>query len=94
MCIKLIEWFNKEFLFMFESNKFKKYKETNTNELSHNIKIIIDEPKISTYNSNLSVKSNESNESNDSNETNETNGLETPSSIGINKYDLYTWDIL
>lgn len=76
MCIKLIEWFNEEFLFMFESNKFKKYKKTNSDELSHNIKIIIDEPKISPYNSN------------------ESNGLETPSSIEINKYDLYTWDIL
>ena len=85
MCIKLIEWFNEEFLFMFESNKFKKYKKTNSDELSHNIKIIIDEPKISPYNSN------------ESNETNETNGLETPSSIELisnDKYDLYTWDIL
>ena len=82
MCIKLIEWFNEEFLFMFESNKFK---ETNSDELSHNIKIIIDEPKISPSDSKISI------------ETNETNGLETPSSIELisnDKYDLYTWDIL
>jgi hypothetical protein len=52
MCIKLIEWFNNDFLFMFETNKFKKCKESNSNELNNNIKIIIDEPKISQSNSN------------------------------------------
>ena len=86
MCINLIEWFNEEFLFMFESNKFKKYKETNTNELSHNIKIIIDEPKISPSDSKISIETNYS-----------ISKVETPSSIELisnDKYDLYTWDIL
>lgn len=84
MCIKLLDWFNNDFLSMFESKQFKEYKETNTEEL-HNIKIIVEEPKISEYNYNILVKSNESTD------------LETPLSIGLisnDKYDLYTWDIL
>ena len=92
MCIKFIEWFNNDFLFMFESKKYKENKEnkdTNYDELHHNIKIIIDEPKISPYNSN-SVKPTESHESNESSD------LEKPLYIGItnDKYDLYTSDIL
>ena len=59
MCTKLLEWFNNEFLFMFESKKFKKNNsESNSNQLHHNIKIIIDEPKISPSNSNTSLKTN------------------------------------
>ena len=79
MCIKLLEWFNNDFLFIFESNTFKncnKYKESNRDKLHHNIKIIIDEPKISPSNSNTSLKTN----------------VSTPSSK--DEYDLYTWDIL
>ena len=52
MCIKLLDWFNNDFLYMFESKQFKEYKETNTEEL-HNIKIIVEEPKISEYNYNI-----------------------------------------
>ena len=86
MCIKLIEWFNEEFLFMFESNKFKKNKETNSHKLSDNIKIIIDEPKISPSESKISIETNYS-----------ISKVEIPSSIELisnDKYDLYTWDIL
>jgi hypothetical protein len=78
MCTKLLEWFNNEFLFMFESKKFKEYKESNTNQLQHNIKIIIEEPKISKSNSNESIPS-----------TPSSIGL-----ISKDEYDLYTWDIL
>lgn len=88
MCTKLLDWFNNEFLFIFESKKFKEYKESNTGELHHNIKIIIEEPKISKSFSNTSVKSNDS-----------ISKVETPSYIvstppSKHEYDLYTWDIL
>jgi hypothetical protein len=97
MCIKLLEWFNNDFLFIFESNTFKncnKYKESNRDKLHHNIKIIIDEPKIS--NLKIPNESNESNESNELNESNEPNESNESINIGIStdKYDLYTWDIL
>ena len=75
MCTKLLDWFNNEFLFMFESKKFKT---SNSEQLHHNIKIIIDEPKISPSNSNESIPS-----------TPSSIGL-----ISKDEYDLYTWDIL
>ena len=75
MCTKLLDWFNNEFLFMFESKKFKT---SNSEQLHHNIKIIIDEPKISPSNSNESIPS-----------TPSSIGL-----ISKDDYDLYTWDIL
>lgn len=92
MCTKLLDWFNNEFLFMFESKKFKKNNsESNSNKLHHNIKIIIDEPKISPSNSNTSLKTNDSIDS--------ISKVETPSYIvstppSKHEYDLYTWDIL
>jgi len=75
MCTKLLDWFNNEFLFMFESKKFKT---SNSEQLHHNIKIIIDEPKISPSNSNESIPS-----------TPSSIGL-----ISKDDYDFYTWDIL
>jgi hypothetical protein len=88
MCTKLLDWFNNEFLFMFESKKFKT---NNSDKLHHNIKIIIDEPKISPSNestvSTLSTLSTLSTVSTESTESTESTPLK-------DDYDLYTWDIL
>ena len=86
MCTKLLDWFNNEFLFMFESKKFKK---NNSNKLHHNIKIIIDE--------HLSTKSTEPTKSIDPTESiepNESNESNEPKLESKDEYDLYTWDIL
>tara|TARA_B100001142_G_C14155966_1_gene586498 strand:+ start:194 stop:430 length:237 start_codon:yes stop_codon:yes gene_type:complete len=78
---------------MFESKKFKQNNsESNSNKLHHNIKIIIDEPKISPYNSNTSLKTNVSTPSSPSYMESMTSM--TSMSPSKDEYDLYTWDIL
>lgn len=86
MCFKLLDWFNNEFLFIFESKNFKKKEDISNKKLNNNI----NEPKLSKSYSNTSIKSDISIDSIISN-------IDTPSSVGLiskDNYDLYTWDIL